>query len=251
VARLGRPFTQFPGNPAIANVADAERFAAITASELSSVGVNMNLAPVLDVAPEGFGSVMAARAFGSDPQRTATLGATVIRVLQNRNIMAVGKHFPGIGRTSLDSHCDLPVLDADAASLDEYDLIPFRAAIQEAVAGIMLSHVLYRRLDPVWPSSLSKRVARNMLRKQLGYTGVVITDDLEMSAISRHYEFKASIRQVLRADVDVALICRSSEKLEQAHACMTKKIGESERMRTRAEASVARIMAIKTLYLGA
>jgi beta-N-acetylhexosaminidase len=250
VARLGRPFTRFSGNSAMANVGDAERFAAITATELSSVGINMNLAPVLDVAPEGFGSIMAGRSFGSQPQRVAKLGATVIRGLQSRNIMAVAKHFPGIGRTTLDSHADLPVLDADAASLDNYDLIPFRAAIQEKVSGIMLSHVLYPRLDPVWPSSLSKRVAWDMLRIQLGYNGMVITDDLEMGAISRHYQLTASIRQVLRADVDMALICRSAEKLAQAHACMTKKIAESERMRARMEASVARIMALKTLYLG-
>ena len=249
VARLGRPFTRFPGNPSIADEKDAGRFAEITAVELSSVGINMNLAPVLDVAPEGFGSIMAGRAFGPNPQRVADLGATVIRKLQDRNIMAVAKHFPGIGRTTLDSHLDLPIFDVDAASLDDFDLVPFRAAIREGVAGVMLSHVLYRRLDPIWPGSLSKRIARDMLRKQLGYNGVVMTDDLEMGAISGHYGLRDSVRQVLRADIDVALFCRSAEKVARAHAWMTKKISESDEMRSRAEASAARILRVKKHYL--
>jgi beta-N-acetylhexosaminidase len=250
VARLGPPFTQFPGNPALRNADDAERFAAISATELSSVGINMNLAPVLDVAPEGLGSIVAGRTFGSEPQRVANLGAIVIQGLQSRGIMSVAKHFPGIGRTTLDSHIDLPVFDADPASLENFDLIPFRRAIQESVAGIMLSHILYRRLDPEWPASLSKRIAKGMLRRQLGFQGVVITDDLEMGAISRYYGLKIAVRQVLRADIDMALICRSPEKLAEAHFRMTRKIGASERMRVRAETSAARILALKTLYLG-
>jgi len=249
VARLGPPFTQFAGNPAMRDVADAARFAQITATELASVGINMNLAPVLDAVPTGSDSIMAQRAFGSDPQWVARLGETVIAGLQARGVMAVAKHFPGIGRTHLDSHMDLPFLDADLGSLEDYDLIPFQAAIQNQVAGIMLSHILYRRLDPQWPASLSKSIARDLLRKRMGFKGAVLTDDLEMGAITRHYGFNAAIRQVLRADIDVALICRSAEKLRQAHALMIRKIGQSEERRSRAEAAAGRITALKTFYL--
>ena len=139
VARLGPPFTQFAGNPAMRDEADAARFAEITATELTAVGINMNLAPVVDVAPEGMDSIMAGRAFGSDPHAVARLGGTVIDGLQSRRIMAVAKHFPGIGRTTLDSHRDRPVLDADLAALEAFDLVPFRAAVDRAVAGIMLA----------------------------------------------------------------------------------------------------------------
>jgi beta-N-acetylhexosaminidase len=249
VARLGPPFTRFPGNPGIQGVTDAERFARITALELAWVGINMDLAPVLDAAPEGFDSIMAGRIFGPDPQRVARLGAAVIAGLQAGGIMAVAKHFPGIGRTSLDSHSDLPRLDAGLNSLESYDLIPFKKAISQPVAGMMLSHILYPQLDPEWPASLSVVIARDLLRKRMGFGGVVLTDDLEMGAIARHYGFDAAIGQVLRAEVDIALICHSAQKLRRAHALMVKQIRASDGRRASAEASVARIMALKAQYL--
>jgi len=249
VARLGPPFTQFAGNPAMRGEADAARFAEITATELAAVGINMNLAPVVDVAPEGIDSIMAGRTFSSDPHAVAQLGGTVIDGLQSRRIMAVAKHFPGIGRTTLDSHHDRPLLDAGLAALEAFDLVPFRAAIEKQVAGVMLSHILYSRLDPEWPASLSVRIARDLLRRRLGFKGIVITDDLEMGAIIRHYGFTAAIRQVLRADIDTALICRSVEKLETAYTLMARKIGESVKRREQAETAAARIMTLKSMYI--
>jgi beta-N-acetylhexosaminidase len=249
VARLGPPFTRFPGNPAIRDKADAERFARITATELAWVGINMNMAPVLDAAPEGFESIMAQRVFSSDPQRVAQLGEAVIAAMQAGGVMAVAKHFPGIGRTRLDSHLDLPRLDESLRSLEAYDLIPFRKAISSRVAGVMLSHILYPQLDPDWPASLSKPIARDLLRRQMRFDGVVMTDDLEMGAIARHYGFDAAVGQVLRADVDIALICHSAEKLRRAHTLMVRKIGASQKRRAAAQASAARIMTLKAHYL--
>jgi beta-N-acetylhexosaminidase len=249
VARLGPPFTQFPRTPPVADPEEAARFAAVTAAELASVGINMNLAPVLDVAPEGFSSVMAERSFGSDPEHVARLGAIIINGLQSRRILAVAKHFPGIGRTTLDSHFDLPAMDADLSSFERYDFIPFRTAIACGAAGIMLSHVIYRRLDPDWPASLSRPIARELLRQQLGFDGITLTDDLEMGAVERHCTFKTAVRQALRADVDILLVCRRAAKIHQAHAMMTRTITESETVRRRSERSVERILALKKAYL--
>jgi beta-N-acetylhexosaminidase len=249
VARLGPPFTVFPGNPAMEDAGDADRFAAITAIELGSVGINMNLAPVLDVAPREFDSIMAGRSFGPDPLRAAQLGAAVIEGLQRRGIMAVAKHFPGIGRTSLDSHLDLPVLDDSAGSLDVFDLIPFRSAFAHSVAAVMLSHILYPQLDPLWPASLSRPIACGLLRRRMGFEGVVMTDDLEMGAVTRHCGLKTAVRQVLRAEIDIALICRSAGKQKKAYRWITRKIGESEGARRRAENSAARILLLKNTYL--
>jgi beta-N-acetylhexosaminidase len=193
---------------------------------------------------------MARRAFGSDPRQVARLGQAVIAGLQAGGIMAVAKHFPGIGRTRLDSHFDLPRLDADRSSLEAYDLIPFQAAIGEPVAGIMLSHILYPRLDPQWPASLSPVIAHDLLRQRMGFAGLILTDDLEMGAIARHFGFDAAIRQVLRAQIDVVLICRSEKKLRRAHAVMARKVGTSEKRRAAAEAAAARILAMKSHYLG-
>jgi beta-N-acetylhexosaminidase len=249
VARLGPPFTQFPKTPPAANAEEAARFAAVTAHELASIGVNMNLAPVLDVAPEGFASVMAARSFGPDPQHVARLGAVIINGLQSRRILAVAKHFPGIGRTTLDSHLDLPLMDADLTSFERYDFIPFRSAIANAVAGVMLSHIVYRQLDSDWPASLSRRIVRDLLRKRLGFEGITLSDDLEMGAISRCCAFTTAIRQTLRADIDMILICHSAEKIRQAHALMTRKLEASEKLRRRGEQSAHRILGLKRAYL--
>jgi beta-N-acetylhexosaminidase len=113
----------------------------------------------------------------------------------------------------------------------------------------MLSHILYPRLDPQWPASLSTVIARDLLRKRLGFTGVVLTDDLEMGAINGHFRFKAAVRQVLRAQADLALICHSAKKLRRAHAVMVRKIRESEKRRADAEASAGRLLSLKSQYV--
>jgi beta-N-acetylhexosaminidase len=248
VARLGPPFTRFAGNPAMEDETDAERFAAITAAELAAVGITMNLAPVVDVVPEGLPGVMAARVFAGGPDRVARLGCAVIEGLQRRGIMAVAKHFPGIGRTSLDSHLDRPVLEADVASLEDFDLIPFKAAVGCEVAGIMLSHILYPGLDPEWPASLSERIVRGLLRRRMGYTGIVMTDDLEMGAIERSGGLDWALRGLLKADVDLALICHTRAKIERAFRIMTRASASSQRGRQRAERCVGRILAAKERY---
>jgi beta-N-acetylhexosaminidase len=251
VARLGPPFTQFPGNPSITNARQAAEFAHVCARELCGVGINMNLAPVVDVAPEGFASIMGGRMFGPDPEHTGRMGAAVIEGLQSRGVMAVAKHFPGIGRTTLDSHLDLPVFDADPASLEAFDLIPFRRAIAARVAAIMLSHILYPALDPDWPASLSRPIVSGWLRHRMGYDGVVVTDDLEMGAVARHYGFGESVRQVLRAEVDLALICHTAALVEEARDRMARRISASEKIRRRHARSLERILRLKSRYLAA
>jgi len=124
VARLKAPFTEFPGTPPLKNSADAEAFARITANELTAVGINMNMAPVMDVNDPQVDSIMTKRAFSPDPDVVAAIGTAVIAGLQKRKVMAVAKHFPGIGRTTLDSHVDQPLLEASAEEL-ETNLAPF------------------------------------------------------------------------------------------------------------------------------
>ncbi len=118
MARLKEPFTQFPGNPAMKGEKDVEHFARITAKELTGAGINMNMAPVMDLAPEEMESIMAGRSFGPDPERVARMGVCVIEHLQHNGVMAIAKHFPGIGRTMLDSHVDLPTLMVDLSLLE-------------------------------------------------------------------------------------------------------------------------------------
>ena len=249
VARLKEPFTIFPGNPHMKSDKDAVDFAEITAAELKQVGINMNMAPVMDVSPEDSDSIMAKRTFGDNPSRVARLGVKVIEHLQLNDIMAVAKHFPGIGRTTLDSHLDMPVLHDELSVLEQFDLIPFKAGIQSNVCGVMLSHIFYAKLDPQWPASLSPPIANTLLRKQMGFDGLVLTDDLDMGAITKHYDIQSAIHQILAAEIDLTLICHKGPNIEIAYEEILKEITDSPEVKQRGIESVERIMRMKKTYI--
>jgi beta-N-acetylhexosaminidase len=251
VARLKPPFTQFRGNAYIESPDDAIAFARTTGRELKQIGVNMNMAPVLDVLPPDGPSVMQGRAFGRDPQRVSELGAIVIHHLQDQKIMAVAKHFPGIGRTVLDSHEDLPDLDIDAAALAAADLLPFETAIDHGVAAIMLSHIRYLGIDLNWPASLSPAVTEKLLRRQLAFQGLVITDDLDMGAIAKHYTLPVIVKQALQATVDILLICHPGPKIQAAFEHISALRENDGIIARQEEESLERIMSTKQRYLAA
>ena len=250
VARLKKPFTQFPGNASMKGVEDAIYFAETTAAELVQAGINMNLAPVMDVAPKEINSIMAGRSFGHDPAWVSKLGVAVISHLQQNNIMAVAKHFPGIGRTVSDSHLDLPAFEGDLAELESCDLVPFEACVDCGVAGIMLSHVIYKKIDPQWPASLSQRLVAKLLRERMQFSGLSLTDDLDMGAIKKHYDVKTAIRQILLADIDMTLICHKGPNIETAYKEILRNLKDSPELKVKGIKSVERIMDLKKQYLG-
>lgn len=249
VKRLPPPFTQFAGNPFIRTEADAADFAVTTARELRQVGLNMNMAPVLDVVPEGVDGVMNKRVFGHDPDQVSLLGSVVIQQMQAGGVMAVAKHFPGIGRTCIDSHFDLPSVETTPDELGRFDLVPFRAAIAEKVSAVMLSHIRYTAMDSLWPASLSVAIARDLLRRNMGYEGVVITDDLDMGAIKKHHPMNEIVDRIIECEIDVALICHTQEDMENAHKNMMKMMTDSPNVMDKTTRSVERIMALKRQYL--
>ncbi|MBC2694949.1 MAG: beta-N-acetylhexosaminidase [Desulfobacteraceae bacterium] len=249
VARLKEPFTQFPGNPSIKDEEDAVHFAETTASELKNVGINMNMAPVLDVAFDNKKSIMRDRSLGNDPEWVSMIGVTVIERLQRNEIMAVAKHFPGIGRTVLDPHIEMPPLDADLRTLESSDLRPFYEAIKHDVAGIMLSHILYSKIDIKWPASLSTKIAKDLLRDRMDFDGIVMTDDLDMGAIKSNCDIKTVIKQILSADIDIALICHKGPNIEIAYEEILKEFKESKNIKTKGKVSVKRILKTKEKYL--
>ncbi len=249
VARLKPPFTQFAGNPSMKTVEDAVDFARTTAGELTRIGVNMNMAPVLDVLPQQGDSVMKKRAFGRDPRYVSQMGNAMIDAFQQLRIMAVAKHFPGIGRTVLDSHLDLPDLDTAMEQLEPRDIAPFRSAMGAGVCGIMLSHIRYRSLDPQWPASLSPYIAGDLLRRKYGYQGLVLTDDLDMGAIANHYELDQIVGQCLKAAVDILLICHPGPKIQAAYDLIDR-IQRHDAATARATSNaVRRILTAKSTFL--
>jgi beta-N-acetylhexosaminidase len=251
VARLKAPFSAIPAASSQKSAETVAHYARITAAELGSVGINMNMAPVLDIAPAGIQSIMAERSFGSDPETVSRSGSRVIDTLQAAGIMAVAKHFPGIGRTTLDSHLDMPALDAELASLGQFDLIPFQNAVARDVAGVMLSHIFYPQIDPEWPASLSGRIAGDLLRRKLGYQGLILTDDLDMGAIKKHFDLSTVVRRILLADIDTLLICHAGPHIEQAFSEILGLLRAQPQLHTAGMQSVNRILRLKARYLAA
>ncbi|MFO7984841.1 MAG: beta-N-acetylhexosaminidase [Desulfatiglandaceae bacterium] len=220
VVRLREPFTQFPGNTAIGTaenpVEAAINFAEVTAQEMVLVGLNMDMAPVMDVrrgAPEKH---LMDRTFSDDPQTVALLGRHVVNTLQKNHIMAVAKHFPGLGRTTMDPHHHLPTIDADEAEMERIHLPPFQAAIAAGVSSVMSSHALYPSIDPGTPATLSSRVINGILRQRLGFDGLVITDDLEMGAIREGWGVVKGAVSAFKAGCDILLICEDQPAVLQS-----------------------------------
>ncbi|HMO17292.1 MAG TPA: glycoside hydrolase family 3 N-terminal domain-containing protein [Oligoflexia bacterium] len=171
---------------------------------LLELGINLSYSPVLDVDLEPGNPVIGPRAFSSDPEKVARAGIEFFRVFRERGILTCGKHFPGHGRTVLDTHFDLPRLECSRQEL-EIDLCPFRDLINEGIPCIMSSHVIYSSLDPANPSSLSQIILKGLLRKELGFKGILFTDDMDMKALSYLAPGERCI-SALRAGSDVLLI---------------------------------------------
>ena len=249
VARFKKPlFAEFPGNPYVTDRQRAENFASLCAQMLLDLHINMNFAPVMDAASKDCISIMAERIFPGSPETVAHLGCHVIKTLQTRGIMAVAKHFPGIGRTQLDSHLELPVLDVDPDLIQSSDMVPFKEACKVDVAGIMLSHVLYSCLDSAWPASLSPVIARDILRKQMGYQGLVMTDDLDMKAIK--HDIKTCVRQIMHSEVDIMLICHKSPDTKTAYHEIIELMSAKDDLYSRAIESWQRIHDTKEKFIG-
>jgi len=253
VARLREPFTVFEGNSAIGRsdrpVEKALEFGEITAREMKLVGLNMNLAPVLDVQRGEVEKHLAGRSFGEEPDQVALLGRTVIAALQENGIMAVAKHFPGLGRTSVDPHFQLPRIDIDFDEMDAINLPPFRAAIDEGVSAIMTSHAIYPAIDPENPATLSPGILRNLLRQKMDFEGLLMTDDLEMGAIAKHQSVAEGACQAFQAGADILLICKDQEKVLESINLLRRKLLQDEIKMERLDQSLGRIEKAKSRFL--
>src|SRR5687767_13185616 len=182
VARLKAPFTVWPPMITLGRSGDeqlAARFARALAAELKAVGISLDYIPVLDVLTNPKNPAIGDRALADRAEDVARLGRVVIETLQSEGIAACGKHFPGHGDTSTDSHFELPLIEHPPDRLDAVELVPFKAAIEAGVAFIMTAHILVPALDEERPATLSPRVVTGMLKNDLGYQGLVLSDDLE------------------------------------------------------------------------
>ncbi|HEX9849408.1 beta-N-acetylhexosaminidase [Candidatus Deferrimicrobium sp.] len=217
VARFKEPpFTWFPPARACSlfccrNEAMAEGVGAATAAELRAVGIDMNFAPVLDVDSNPANPVIGDRAFSDDPAVAAALGIAFARGSLSRGILPVGKHFPGHGDTSADSHEELPVIQAGRQTLLRRELLPFRLAARSAIPALMTAHVMYTALDRALPATLSRKILHDLLRERMRFRGTIISDALEMKAIADRYGIGEAAVLAVTAGCDVVLVCRGEE----------------------------------------
>jgi beta-N-acetylhexosaminidase len=247
VHRLPAPFTRFPAAATIGRVADpalAARVARAMARELRAAGFDSGLTPVVDCLTEPRCSVIGDRAFGTDPAIVAACGVAFVEGLLAGGIIPVAKHFPGHGRTPLDSHVELPVVDAPLEALEAVELMPFRRALAAGCPAVMVGHVRYPALDPERPASLSASVIEDLLRRRLGFAGLVMTDDLDMAAVAGAAGRGDVALQAIEAGADLALVCRSARARAEAVAA----IGAAQTAgRVSLEASGARRAALRRM----
>lgn len=213
VARLRRPFTEWPPMVTLGRSDDAqlvEAFAAALAAELRAVGINLDYTPVLDIHTNPANPVIGDRAFGASPEVVSRIGATLVRTLHARGLVACGKHFPGHGDTSADSHVELPLVEQPPDRLRAVEFAPFRAAMAEGLATIMTAHVLVPAIDPAWPATLSRPIVTGILKEELGFDGLVISDDLGMAAVAATWPLPEAMVRALAAGCDAVLLCNST-----------------------------------------
>lgn len=212
--------TELPGNMALGatrSPALAHEAGRVLGRELLAMGVNINFAPCLDVNINPANPVVGTRSFGDDPALVAELGAALIAGLQAEGVMASVKHFPGHGDTSSDSHYSAPVVNHDRARLNAVELAPFRAAIEAGVGSVMSAHVIYPALDPLAPATLSRPVLTDLLRGEMGFDGLVLTDAMDMAAVAASGALP-SVRAALLAGVDLAVLAHLPDQMALAAA---------------------------------
>jgi beta-N-acetylhexosaminidase len=210
VARLRRPLTEWPPMATLGRSGDealATRFAEALAKELLAVGISIDFAPVLDVLTTAKNPAIGDRALGESAATVARLGSAIVRAIQGAGLAACGKHFPGHGDTSVDSHLELPLVEHPPDRLQAVEFVPFRAAIEAGVAAIMTGHLLVPSLDETGPATMSHRIVSGVLRGDLGFDGLVFTDDLDMKAIAGRTTRERATVAAIRAGCDVALMC--------------------------------------------
>ena len=252
VSRLPLEFTIFPPCRQLGECRSSElaySAASTIAKELRAVGINMNMAPVLDVNTNSDNPVIGDRAFGGMPDLVGEMGVATIAGLQENRVVACGKHFPGHGDTATDSHKALPVVEAVRHRLEETELPPFQQAIRSGVASLMTAHVLYRSLDPDAPATLSPAVIQRLLREELCYDGVVFTDDLEMHAIIDHDGIGEAAVRAFVAGCDVLLICKDQDRVMAAMQAMEQAVQDGRITHDRMQQSLARVARLKARYL--
>ncbi|MEG1254329.1 beta-N-acetylhexosaminidase [Clostridium sp.] len=212
---------------------------------VKSLGFNLDFAPVLDVNSNSDNPVIGIRAFSDDPQVVKVMGTEVFKGIRSAGVIAVGKHFPGHGDTDVDSHVAVPVINKSIDELKNIELIPFKYAIDNGIDMIMVGHLYLPQLDDKYVSSLSKKIITGILRQELGFNGVVITDDMIMEGVKRTYTTRESAVKAIEAGNDIIIVSRAFKDQEEAIDGLLEAVKSGVISEKRIDESVYRIINLK------
>ena len=259
VDRLRRVIEPMPAASSLKSAQEARRLAEITAEVVSILGFNMNFAPVVDVVTEERGKFqngLQSRAFGRIKEDVVEFATVYLQTLQENNILGSIKHFPGLGATQIDSHEDLPSVNIGEDEFYTVDQFPYTQLLKsDLVHCVMVAHAAFPNLDlqeqdsngRLLPSSLSFNIITKLLRKQLGFQGLVVTDDMEMGAIMRNYGIGEACKMTLKAGLDMPLICANTDVIREGFQAVVQAVKDGEISETRIEESLQRIGKFKNL----
>lgn len=252
--------TNLPGNMALGATGQPElalHAGKITGTELRALGVNLNFAPVLDINVNPDNPIIGIRSFGSDPELVTNFGMNFMQGLQQSGVIPAVKHFPGHGDTTVDSHLGLPVVTHDRQRLEEIELKPFRAAIRSGADMVMSAHIAYTALDDTkmkskkdgsyvpLPATLSRKVMTGLLREELGFKGVIVSDAFTMDGIAAHFGEEEAVKLAVKAGVDIILMPKD---IAGAHQAIVQAVNKGEITKEQIDASVKRILSLKQKY---
>ncbi|MDO4547739.1 MAG: glycoside hydrolase family 3 N-terminal domain-containing protein [Clostridia bacterium] len=261
--------TSLPGNLAIGasgSEDNARKSGEIIGSELNALGINMVCAPDADVFSNPLNPIINTRSFGCDPKEVSRLSIAMLEGFKNTGTVAAAKHFPGHGDTATDSHTSLPIVDRDIDSVRALELVPFQALIDAGVDVIMTAHIQYPALDDTrvkselngemiyLPATLSRRILTDLLRDEMGFEGVIMTDALNMDAVAEHFGVEEALIMTFEAGADIATMPvrltspKDVERLESAVSAVEKAVEDGRLDIEDIKESCSRILALKEKY---
>ncbi|CUP12577.1 beta-N-acetylhexosaminidase [Clostridium baratii] len=252
VTRMPSDIKRLPTNKYIGSLNNKDlsyKVGEILGEQLSYFGFNMNFAPVLDINSNPNNPVIGNRSFGNNKDIVASLGTSTMKGIQSKNIISVVKHFPGHGDTSVDSHVNLPVVNYDINRLNSFEFVPFKTAIQNGANAVMVGHILLPKIDNKYPSSMSYEIVTNILRKDLGFDGLVVSDDMTMGAITENYSIEEASVKSINAGVDLLLVCQKYENTENVLKALKEAVLNGTISKERLDNALYNIISTKKKYL--
>lgn len=243
--RLSDPFQIGETN----DVDIAFQFGQLLGNRVKGLGLNLNFAPVLDIHSNPDNPVIGKRAYGTNPERVSDIGLEVAKGIRNSSIIPAVKHFPGHGDTSTDSHLELPIIDKSLEELRNFELIPFEDAIENNIEMIMMAHILLPSLDKDYPATLSKKIVHDLLRDEMGYEGVIVSDDMTMGAIVNNFTLEDACIDFLKAGGDILLVCHGEDNPRIVFDKIIDAVEIGELSMEEIDEKVYRILELKDRYL--